>query len=85
MISDVFKIIAANAKHTEVGFLTNRGIMISAVDSSLVNASLVLETSASIDFHHPWISVEPLRKYLVRVLLKLESLLAIQRILLWAT
>ena len=49
MVSDVFKVIAANAKHIEVGFLTNRGITISAVDSSFVSASLVLETSTSID------------------------------------
>ncbi len=49
MISDVFKIIAANTKHIEVGFLANRSVTISAVDSSLVNASHVLETSTSTD------------------------------------
>ena len=47
MIPDIFKVIAANAKHIEVGFLANRSVTISAVDSSLVNASLVLETSAN--------------------------------------
>ena len=48
MISDIFKIIAANAEHIKVSFLTNRSITIPAVDGSLVDAILVLKTSTSI-------------------------------------
>lgn len=44
-----FEIIAANAKHIEVGFLTNRSIMVSAVGCSLIDPSLVFETSTSTD------------------------------------
>jgi len=49
MISDIFKIIMANAKHIEIGFLTNKDIMILTIDCSLIDLNLIFETLTSTD------------------------------------
>ena len=47
VIPDIFKVITANTKHIEVSFLANRSATISAVDSSLIDPSLVLKAPTS--------------------------------------
>jgi hypothetical protein len=48
MFSDTFEVVATNAKHIEVGFLTNRRITISTINGSFIGSIFVLETSTNI-------------------------------------